>query len=133
MSMQDPISDMLTRVRNGQSVAKKEVAMPMSKQKLAIANILKKEGFVNDVVEAANDQTGHPELVIVLKYHNGKPVITKLTRYSRPALRVYKGKDDLPKVKNGLGVAIISTNQGVMSDREARKRGIGGEILCFVE
>jgi small subunit ribosomal protein S8 len=133
MSMQDPISDMLTRVRNGQAVAKKEVAMPLSKQKLAIANILKSEGFVSDVLEATNDKSGHPELVVVLKYHNEKPVITKLTRYSRPALRVYKGKDDLPKVKNGLGVAIISTNQGVMSDREARKRGLGGEILCFVE
>ncbi|OGO90893.1 MAG: 30S ribosomal protein S8 [Coxiella sp. RIFCSPHIGHO2_12_FULL_42_15] len=130
MNMQDPIADMLTRIRNGQAVAKKEVVMPASKQLTAIAEVLAQEGFI-----AAHESVGESakrNLVITLKYHNSKPVIDQLDRVSSPGLRIYKSKSDLPKVKDGLGVAIISTSQGVMSDKQARKLGLGGEVICYV-
>jgi len=128
MSMSDPIADMLTRIRNGQSAEKAQVAMPSSKLKVAIATVLKDEGYIQDfrVVEAG----AKPELVIDLKYYQGVPVIEKIQRVSRPGLRVYKGKDELPSVRGGLGIAIVSTSKGVMSDRQARARGEGGEVLC---
>ncbi|WP_157870972.1 30S ribosomal protein S8 [Candidatus Coxiella mudrowiae] len=128
--MQDPISDMLTRIRNAQAVAKKEVAMPSSKLKLSIAEVLKNEGYIIGYREK-NDPIKR-ELIITLKYHEGEPVISTIKRLSGPALRVYKGKDKLPKVNNGLGIAIISTSKGVISDREARRRGEGGEVICYV-
>ncbi len=128
--MQDPISDMLTRIRNAQAVAKKEVAMPSSKLKLSIAEVLKNEGYIIGYREE-NDPIKR-ELIITLKYHEGEPVISTIKRLSGPALRVYKGKDKLPKVNNGLGIAIISTSKGVISDREARRRGEGGEVICYV-
>ncbi len=130
MNIQDPISDMLTRIRNAQAVAKKEVAIPMSKLKIGIAKVLKDEGYIVDYQEANGSAT--PSIVVTLKYYEGKPVISEIDRVSRPGLRVYKTKDELPKVKNGLGVAIISTSKGVMSDREARRQGEGGEIICYV-
>jgi small subunit ribosomal protein S8 len=130
MSMQDPIADMLTRVRNGQAVNKKEVTMPSSKQKLAVAEVLKQEGYITDY--SASEHGGKPELTVVLKYHDGAPVIDRLERVSRPGLRIFRGKGDLPKVDGGLGVAIISTSQGVMSDRAARAAGHGGEVICYV-
>lgn len=130
MSMQDPIADMLTRVRNGLSAQKAQVAMPSSKQKAAIAKVLKDEGYITDFrVDAAD---GKPTLTIELKYHQGKPVISVIKRASRPALRIYRSKDDLPKVMGGLGVSIVSTSAGVMTDRAARKIGQGGEVICFV-
>ena len=132
MSMQDPISDMLARIHNAQAVAKKEVLMPMSQIKLNIAKVLKAEGYITDCQEA-KDEAAKPLLQITLKYFEGRPVIAKLKRVSRPGLRVYRGKADLPKVKNGLGIAIVSTSQGVMTDREARRLGQGGEILCYVD
>lgn len=130
MSMSDPIADMLTRIRNAQVVQKTTVVMPSSKVKVAIANVLKAEGYIEDfaVAEAA----GKSELKIGLKYYAGRPVIERLERVSRPGLRVYKGKDDIPNVMNGLGVAIVSTPQGVMTDRKARATGIGGEVICYV-
>ena len=131
MSMQDPISDMLTRIRNGQMAGKVRVTMPMSKQKLAIANLLKDEGYVRDALEEEVD--GKRLLTVVLKYYQGKPVIEKLQRISRPGLRVYKGKDQLPKVLDGLGIAVVSTSHGLMTDRAARAAGYGGEIVCTVE
>lgn len=129
MSMQDPISDMFTRIRNGQQANKVAVAMPSSKIKVALAKLLKDEGYISDfsVTEEVK-----PVLDITLKYFEGKPVIEKLQRVSRPGLRIYKGKKDLPKVLGGLGVAVVSTSQGLMSDRAARKAGIGGEVICFV-
>jgi small subunit ribosomal protein S8 len=130
MSMTDPIADLLTRIRNGQAASKAQVSMPASKAKKALANVLKSEGYVGDVVEQTVD--GKPQLVITLKYHDGKPVIDSLQRVSRPGLRIYKAKDELPKVLGGLGVAIVSTSKGVMSDREARALGEGGEVLCTV-
>lgn len=130
MSMQDPISDMLTRVRNAQSVHKSSVSMPHSKQKEAIAKILSAEGYIKGFETAV--EGAHKNLVVFLKYHNNKPVIETIRRVSRPGLRTYKGKDDLPSVQGGLGIAIVSTSNGVMTDREARARGIGGEVLCFV-
>jgi small subunit ribosomal protein S8 len=130
MSMTDPIADMLTRVRNALSAGKLTVAMPSSKQKVAIANLLKEEGFVNDV--SVQDIDGKPVLEIALKYYEGKPVIEMIKRVSRPGLRVYKGKDDLPQVMGGLGVAVVSTSTGLMTDRAARKAGHGGEVICFV-
>lgn len=130
MSMQDPIADMLIRIQNAQAVAKKEVTMPLSKLKLGIGEVLKKEGFIIDCQEVKEAQK--PEMVITLKYHEGRPVISELKRGSRPGLRVYKSKDALPTVKNGLGVVVVSTSKGVMSDREARRLGEGGEILCYV-
>lgn len=130
MSMQDPISDMLTRIRNGQAAGKLRVTMPAAKQKLALADVLREEGYIKNF--STEDVNGKPELAIVLKYFEGKPVIDMLKRVSRPGLRVYKGKDELPSVLGGLGVAVISTSRGVMSDRAARAAGQGGEVLCFV-
>ncbi len=130
MSMQDPIADMLTRIRNGQMANKVRVTMPMSKQKRAIAELLKEEGYVRDALE--EDVEGRKVLTVVLKYYEGKPVIDRLERVSRPGLRIYKGKAELPTVLNGLGVAIISTSRGLMTDRAARAAGHGGEVICYV-
>ena len=130
MSMQDPISDMLTRIRNGQSAGKVRVSMPMSKQKAAIAELLKQQGFIRDF--AVGEVAGKPDLSVVLKYHEGKPVIDTLRRVSRPGLRVYKRKDELPRIMSGLGVAIISTSHGLMTDKAAREGGYGGEVICVV-
>jgi small subunit ribosomal protein S8 len=128
--MTDPIADMLTRIRNGQRAEKQTVAMPASKVKAAIAQVLKDEGYVEDF--AVRELEGRPTLEISLKYYAGKPVIEKIERVSRPGLRIYRPKDELPKVMNGLGVAIVSTSRGVMTDRKARGLGVGGEVLCFV-
>jgi len=128
--MSDPIADMLTRIRNAQMVDKPTVSMPSSKLKVAIAQVLKDEGYVDGFVVAAAD--GKPQLQIALKYYAGKPVIEHIERVSRPGLRVYKGRHDIPNVKNGLGVAIVTTPKGVMTDRKARQVGIGGEVLCYV-
>ncbi|CAM8665464.1 RpsH Ribosomal protein S8 [Oxalobacteraceae bacterium] len=130
MSMSDPIADLLTRIRNAQSVNKTTVAMPSSKLKVAIARVLKEEGYIEDFAVA--DQGGKPELRIELKYYAGRPVIERIERVSRPGLRIYRGKSEIPTVMNGLGVAIVSTPQGVMTDRKARATGTGGEILCYV-
>ncbi|MBM3336243.1 MAG: 30S ribosomal protein S8 [Betaproteobacteria bacterium] len=130
MSMSDPIADLLTRIRNAQSVNKTTVAMPSSKLKVAIARVLKEEGYIEDFAVA--DQGGKPELRIVLKYYAGRPVIERIERVSRPGLRIYRGKSEIPTVMNGLGVAIVSTPKGVMTDRKARATGTGGEILCYV-
>jgi len=130
MSMSDPIADMLTRIRNAQRVDKTDVVMPSSKLKVAIAGVLKDEGYIEGFNVVAND--GKPELHIGLKYYAGRPVIERLERVSRPGLRVYKGRDAIPQVMNGLGVAIVSTPRGVMTDRKARAAGVGGEVLCFV-
>lgn len=131
MSMQDPIADMLTRIRNGQMAGKVRVTMPLSRQKRAIAELLKDEGYVRDALEEEVD--GKRLLTVVLKYHEGKPVIDRVARVSRPGLRVYKSKDDLPRVLDGLGIAVISTSRGLMTDRAARSAGHGGEVLCVVE
>ena len=128
--MTDPIADLLTRIRNGQSANKVEVSMPSSTLKCAIAQVLKDEGYINDFSTA--DEDGKVVLTITLKYHHGTPVIEMIQRSSRPGLRLYKGKDDIPRIQNGLGVAIVSTSKGVMSDRQARAAGEGGEILCVV-
>ena len=128
--MTDPIADLLTRIRNGQSANKMEVSMPSSTLKCAIAQVLKDEGYINDFSTA--DEDGKVVLTVTLKYHNGTPVIEMIQRSSRPGLRLYKGKDDIPRIQNGLGVAIVSTSKGVMSDRQARAAGEGGEILCVV-
>ena len=130
MSMSDPIADLLTRIRNAQSVNKTTVAMPSSKLKVAIARVLKEEGYIEDFAVA--DQGGKPELRIELKYYAGRPVIERIERVSRPGLRIYRGKSEIPTVMNGLGVAIVSTPKGVMTDRKARAPGTGGEILCYV-
>ena len=130
MSMSDPIADMLTRIRNAQRVEKGEVAMPSSKIKAAIAQVLKDEGYIEGFQVVAND--GKPELRIGLRYYAGRPVIEQLERVSRPGLRIYKGREGLPQVMNGLGVAIVSTSRGVMTDRKARASGVGGEVLCYV-
>jgi small subunit ribosomal protein S8 len=130
MSMSDPIADMLTRIRNAQMVEKTKVAMPSSKLKAAIAQVLKDEGYIDGF--AINEASGKSELEISLKYYAGRPVIERIERVSRPGLRVYKGRHDIPKVMNGLGVAIVTTPQGVMTDRKARAAGIGGEVLCYV-
>ena len=130
MSMSDPIADLLTRIRNGQAAGKREVRMPSSKLKLAVANLLKDEGYITDA--KVEMQEGKPQLSVELKYFQGKPVIETLQRVSRPGLRVYKGKKQLPSVLNGLGIAIVSTSQGLMSDRAARAAGQGGEILAIV-
>ena len=128
--MTDPISDMLTRIRNGQAVSKAAVSMPSSGLKNAIAGVLKDEGYITDF--SVDEADGKPVLTVELKYHEGRPVIEKLQRASRPGLRLYKGKNALPSVQGGLGVAIISTSRGVMSDRQARAAGEGGEVLCTV-
>ncbi len=130
MSMSDPIADMLTRIRNAQRVEKAEVTMPASKLKVAIAQVLKDEGYI-DGFQVVN-QDGKPELRIGLKYYAGRPVIERLERVSRPGLRIYRGRDAIPQVMNGLGVAIVSTSRGVMTDRMARSQGVGGEVLCYV-
>lgn len=130
MSMSDPIADMLTRIRNGQSANKVAVRMPSSKMKQAVAKVLQQEGYISSF--SVDSEEGKPTMVVELKYFQGKPVIESLQRVSRPGLRVYKGKDELPKVRGGLGVAIISTSQGVMSDRAARSAGQGGEVIAFV-
>ncbi|WP_045860712.1 30S ribosomal protein S8 [Teredinibacter purpureus] len=129
MSMQDPIADMLTRIRNAQMVGKTSVTMPSSKLKISIANVLKEEGYVSEL--SVSDEV-KAELSIELKYFEGKPVIAELDRVSRPGLRSYVGKGELPSVRGGLGIAIVSTSNGVMTDRAARAAGIGGEIICTV-
>ena len=130
MSMTDPISDLLTRIRNGQLSGKTEVKAPASKLKAEVLRVLKEEGYIADFQKAEED--GKAVLSVKLKYYQGEPVIAKISRVSRPGLRVYKGKDELPKVLGGLGVAIVSTSKGVMSDRAARASGQGGEVLCVV-
>ncbi|TCV83761.1 30S ribosomal protein S8 [Sulfurirhabdus autotrophica] len=130
MSMSDPIADMLTRIRNAQRSEKVNVAMPSSKVKVSIAQVLKDEGYIDGF--AVRDEDGKPILEIGLKYYAGLPVIEKIERVSRPGLRVYKGSQEIPKVMNGLGIAIVSTSKGVITDRKARATGIGGEVLCIV-
>jgi small subunit ribosomal protein S8 len=130
MSMTDPIADLLTRIRNGQSAGKPEVAVQSSRVKEAIVRVLKDEGYVADY--AVRKDGARATLVVALKYHQGKPVIERLERVSRPGLRAYRPKDELPKVMGGLGIAIVSTPKGVMTDREARRSGQGGEVLCVV-
>ena len=130
MSMSDPISDMLTRIRNGQSAGKANVRMPASKKKLAVAKVLVDEGYIAAV--STTEDGSKPVMDVALKYFQGAPVIEKLQRVSRPGLRIYKGKGELPKVRGGLGVAIISTSKGLMTDREARKQGHGGEVIAYV-
>jgi small subunit ribosomal protein S8 len=130
MSMSDPIADMLTRIRNAQMVGHSEVSMPASRLKTSIAQVLKDEGYIEDF--ALRDSGAKKELRIGLKYYAGRPVIERLERVSKPGLRVYKGRDDIPRVLNGLGVAILSTSRGVMTDRKARADGVGGEVLCIV-
>jgi small subunit ribosomal protein S8 len=128
--MSDPIADMLTRIRNGQQAGKASVRMPSSKLKVAIAKVLQDEGYIDAYV--VREAAGKAELDVALKYYADRPVIERIERVSRPGLRVYKGSDDLPKVMNGLGVAIVSTPRGVMTDRAARASRVGGEVICFV-
>jgi small subunit ribosomal protein S8 len=130
MSMSDPIADMLTRIRNAQSVEKAVVTMPASKLKVAIAQVLKDEGYIDGFQVKADGAKS--ELEIALKYYAGRPVIERIERVSRPGLRIYKGRDAIPQVMNGLGVAIVTTPKGVMTDRKARQTGVGGEVLCYV-
>ncbi|MDR5758341.1 MULTISPECIES: 30S ribosomal protein S8 [unclassified Caballeronia] len=130
MSMSDPIADMLTRIRNAQMVEKVSVTMPSSKVKVAIAQVLKDEGYIDDF--AVKAEGAKIELNIALKYYAGRPVIERLERVSKPGLRVYRGRNDIPQVMNGLGVAIVSTPKGVMTDRKARQTGVGGEVICYV-
>jgi small subunit ribosomal protein S8 len=134
MSMHDPIADMLTRIRNAQMVGHTEVTMPASQLKSAIAKVLKDEGYIEDfaIRDKGGENGAKKELAIGLKYYAGRPVIERLERVSKPGLRVYKGRDDIPRVMNGLGVAILSTSRGVMTDRKARADGVGGEVLCIV-
>jgi small subunit ribosomal protein S8 len=130
MSMTDPIADFLTRIRNGQAAARADISLPSSKVKLALAQVLKEEGYIEDFSTAVdgNKTTLH----LQLKYYRGKPVIDRIERVSRPGLRVYKGKDELPSILGGLGVAIVSTSKGVMTDKQARAAGHGGEVLCII-
>jgi small subunit ribosomal protein S8 len=130
MSMSDPIADMLIRIRNAQLVGHTEVAMPASKLKASIAQVLKDEGYIEDF--ALREEGAKKELRIGLKYYAGRPVIERLERVSKPGLRVYRGRNDIPRIMNGLGVAILSTSRGVMTDRKARADGVGGEVLCIV-
>lgn len=130
MSMQDPVADMLTRIRNAQMAGKPTVAMPSSKLKLSVADVLQSEGYI--AARRVDTVDGKSTLHIELKYFQGKPVIAEIDRISSPGLRSYKGKDDLPRVRNGLGIAIVSTSKGVMTDRAARQAGVGGEVLCTV-
>ena len=130
MSMSDPIADMLTRIRNAQMVDKPTVSMPASKVKAAIAQVLKDEGYIDGF--EIKSEGGKSELEIALKYYAGRPVIERIERVSRPGLRVYRGRNAIPQVQNGLGVAIVTTPQGVMTDRKARATGVGGEVLCYV-
>jgi len=130
MSMSDPVADMLTRIRNAQSANKASVTMPSSKSKEAIAFLLKEEGYIGNVEKEMDGSKA--TMTISLKYYETKPVIAEIKRISRPGLRIYKGADELPNVRGGLGIAVISTSKGLMSDREARKTGIGGEVICYV-
>jgi len=130
MSMSDPIADMLTRIRNGLAVGKTTVSMPSTKVKASIATVLKDEGYISDFSVA--DEGGKPALNIELKYFQGKPVMEMIKRVSRPGLRIYKGRDDLPKVRDGLGIAIVSTSKGVMTDSAARAAGHGGEVIAYI-
>jgi small subunit ribosomal protein S8 len=130
MSMTDPIADMLTRIRNAQLIERATVAMPSSKVKIAIAKVLKDEGYIDGYKIGGEEQK--PMLEIALRYHAGRPVIEKIERVSTPGLRIYKSKDDIPRVMNGLGIAVVSTSRGVMTDRAARAAGVGGEVLCIV-
>lgn len=130
MSMQDPIADMLTRIRNAQSRARETVSMPGSKLKAAVAKVLEAEGYIS--AYALNQDGARSELTVTLKYHDGKPVIAEIDRFSRPGLRRYSGAGELPTIRGGLGVAIVSTSKGVMTDRAARAANIGGEVLCTV-
>ena len=130
MSMTDPIADMLTRIRNAQMIERATVEMPSSKVKVAIAKVLKDEGYIDGFKLAGED--AKPVLEIALRYHAGRPVIERIERVSSPGLRVYRGKDEMPRVMNGLGIAIVSTSRGVMTDRKARATGVGGEVLCIV-
>lgn len=129
MSMQDTLADMLTRIRNAQQATKATVDIPSSKVKVEVARVLKEEGYITDFAVSEDTQ---PQLNVTLKYFEGKPVIEHLQRVSKPSLRIYKGKNELPKVADGLGVAIISTSKGVMTDRAARQAGVGGEVICTV-
>ncbi len=131
MAMSDPIADMLTRIRNAQLVGKLSVSMPHSKLKAAIAAVLKEEGYI-DSFEVKAESNNKSSLVLTLKYYAGRPVIEKIERVSRPGLRIYKASADIPRVMNGLGVAIVSTPKGVMTDRKARANKVGGEVLCYV-
>lgn len=130
MSMSDPIADMLTRVRNAQAAEKSDVLVPASKVKKAIANLMKEEGYINDVADDQLD--GKPAIRIALRYFEGKGVIDEIKRVSRPGLRIYKAADELPTVRAGLGVAVVSTSRGIMTDRAARSAGIGGEVMCYI-
>ena len=130
MSMTDPIADMLTRIRNAQSAEKAEARMPSSKAKQAVAKVLQDEGYINGF--SVSEQEGKPVMTVELKYYEGQPVIDTIDRVSRPGRRLYKGKGELPNVNSGLGIAIISTSKGVMTDRAARAAGLGGEVLCYV-
>ena len=130
MSMSDPIADLLTRIRNAQMVAKPTVSVPSSKVKIAIAQVLKDEGYIDGF--QVKTEAGKSELEIALKYYAGRPVIEKIERVSKPGLRIYRGKEEIPRVMNGLGIAIVSTSRGVMTDRKARATGVGGEVLCIV-
>jgi len=130
MSMSDPIADMLTRIRNAQLVEKAIVSMPSSKLKVAIAQVLQDEGYIENF--KVSSEGGKSQLEIALKYYAGRPVIERIERVSRPGLRVYRGRDAIPQVMNGLGVAIVTTPRGVMTDRKARQTGVGGEVLCYV-
>jgi small subunit ribosomal protein S8 len=133
MSMSDPIADMLIRIRNAQMVGHVETVMPASKLKASIAKVLKDEGYIEDfAIREKSGDSAKKELAIALKYYAGRPVIERLERVSKPGLRVYRGRDDIPRVMNGLGVAILSTSRGVMTDRKARADGVGGEVLCIV-
>jgi small subunit ribosomal protein S8 len=130
MSMTDPIADMLTRIRNAQAAGKTNVVMPSSKVKTAIAEVLRDEGYIDGFVVEPNE--GKPLMNVTLRYYAGQPVIERIERVSRPGLRIYRGVGDIPKVMNGLGIAIVSTSRGVMTDRKARATGVGGEVLCIV-
>ena len=130
MSMTDPISDLLTRIRNGQTAGKTEVQLASSKLKTAVAKVLKDEGYIEGFAMVGEEK--RRQLEIALKYYAGRPVIEKIERVSKPGLRIYKGKDEIPRVMNGLGIAIVSTSRGVMTDRKARATGVGGEVLCIV-
>lgn len=130
MSMSDPIADMLTRIRNALQRGRREVSLPASKLKLAIADLLKQEGYINDF--RADDEAGKSMLVIELKYFEGRPVIDAMRRISRPGLRNYRSADSLPRIMGGLGIAIVSTSRGLMTDKAARRQGLGGEVLCSV-
>ena len=131
MTMQYPVADMLTRIRNAQRAGISDVTMPSSKLKVAVARVLKEEGYIGDL-SVAGREGGKADLTIVLRYHQGKPVIEELKTISRPGLRRYSGRDEIPKIRGGLGVVILSTNKGVMTDRAARARGLGGELICSV-